>query len=149
MNMNAANTPQWSVTNGATTNNAMDVNFVHQPNHWTSVKVGYWASTRPDITLGSYAASNSLFNLGLNLRAATQAVVITFDNPAANPQNAVGRAFITGWTRTSGSQVAIRSYVDGIISTAIQTFVQVVGDMSITNVQINYIVFNPRTVNFS
>ena len=63
MNLNAAETPQWAVSTNAVTQSAMTVDFMHQQNHWSSVRVGFWASTRNDITIGAYAASNSPFKL--------------------------------------------------------------------------------------
>lgn len=85
----------------------------------------------------------------MSLRASSAPVIVNFTTPIPNADSSIVRAFITGWTRTGGKQLAIRAYDNGIMSTAVQIIVQVVGDMAISSVQLNYLIFSPYNVGFA
>ena len=148
MTVNAANTPEWSVS-GNPTRSMLTVNFLNVPSHWTSITVGYWATNRPDITVGSVAQSNCHFYLGLNLNSGSATVTVAFPNQIANSGSSIVRAFITGWTRAGGDSIVIRAYDNGVTSAAVQMVVQVGGDMTITKVQLNFLIFSPSTAPFA
>ena len=106
------------------------------------MRVGFWASSRSDIALGSTAAS-------LSLKGSAAPVTLRFASAISNPESSIARVFITGFTRTEGKQLAIRAYDKGIIATAMQAVVQVAGDMAISSITLNFVVFSPRTATFA
>lgn len=49
------NISQWHFSTDSVTNNKLTIAFHHSGSDWNSVKVGFWASARPDIELGLIA----------------------------------------------------------------------------------------------
>lgn len=103
-NVNSPAIGEWSVHAQEVTPRKLNVAFKHQPVSWTSVKVGFLASARPDLVLGSINAGTFYVDLEFgSLKNASAPVIVTFARPIVNPASSIARAFVTGYTTKSGN----------------------------------------------
>lgn len=89
----------------------MTVAFRHEPVLWSSIKVGFWAATRPDIVLGASSFCTSILKLELgSLSNSSRFIEVPFAVALANTNTSIARAFITGYTVKSGTEIFIRAF---------------------------------------
>lgn len=134
---------EWSVLAQDLTLQKVVVAFRHQPLSWTSVRVGYWASARPDILVGATTASFG------SLKNGSAPVVVNFANAIPNANSAIARAFLTGYKMVAGNEIFIRAFDKAVSANRVELGVQVAGSMEISSAQVNYVVFSPSTAVFA
>lgn len=149
-NINSPALTEWSVYSQDVSQNRLVVAFRHQPSSWTSIQVGYWASARPDITVGATTAGNIFSNSEFALlRSGSAPVIVNFATPIPNPTSSIARAFLTGYTSKSSTEIMIRAFDRSISANRLELGVQVAGGLEISSVRINYVIFSPTTSVFA
>jgi len=109
-NINSASISDWSVVVQSISTNGFTTEFRHKPSEWTSVRVGFWASSRPDLVVGATTAQFG------SLKAGSAPVFVNLENALSNANTSIARAFLTGYVLKSGSEIFIRAF-DKSIST--------------------------------
>lgn len=74
---------------------------------------------------------------------------VPFPVALANANTSIARAFITGYTLRSGTEIFIRAFDRSITANRLELGVQVGASMDISSVRINYVVFSPTNAGFA
>jgi len=83
------------------------------------------------------------------LKATSAPVYVNFPNQIPNFNTSIARAFITGYTLKSGTEIFIRAYDKAVTANRLELGVQVAGSMEISNAIVNFILFSPSTAVFA
>ena len=88
---------KWFIAASSITQSKVTFSFHFGLHKWNSVAVGFWASSRPDITLGASAAQFA------SLKNKAASVIVNTTSQILNSKSALVRVFLTGFDMKSGS----------------------------------------------
>lgn len=117
--------------------------FTRQSGIWTYAKIGFWATTRPDLTIGTSSADFGSFSGSF-----TQYNVQT--SPIMNYQGAIVRAFLNGFALNSGTS-GINIQIDGSSAQSSQITLNITAgsETNLKKLYFSYFAFNPRQTQFA
>ena len=117
--------------------------FGYDKGMWRRIKIGYWATSRPDIKLGQGVASKQWYNADLGtLSGGTRSSIIKFNTPVLNHNKSIVRAYINGFVLNSASEIFIRVFDKGLTSNAVRINVMVGKNTVAKKVHFSFLILN-------
>jgi hypothetical protein len=123
--------------------------FRYIPSSWRSLRVGFLASVRNDIYIGSSSISISAITSVTN-NLLSSSIVKTVEIGAIDSfQGAVGRAYLNGFALNSNSKaIQVQVEAKAVLQTGLSVAVYTGPETDLRSVVFSYLVFNPSRLPF-